>query len=508
MLERLGAGGMATLFLGQREGANDFAKPVAIKVVHPHLVERDERFVTMFHDEARVASLIDHPNVMPVEDFGVVRGAHFLVMPYVHGCSLSDLLKTLSREGRGVSEVVAVAIALQIADGLHAAHEAVDERGAPLRIVHRDVSPQNVLVAHNGLVRVIDFGIAKATGRMWETNVASVKGKLRYMAPEQAGKLSVDRRTDVYALGIVLFEMLTMRPYLDPETGPELIKQVIAPPRRDPREHVETISPAVADAVMRALSPQPADRYTSARELRLALAKAAPDAAAMDATSLATLVRATMGKQLARRQEIVASASRSLSLSLPAETGTAENEWSDAPSSEAALGTLTADVPGATFTADEPSEWTVFRHSTPATALEPVAPPSPPSSKRAWAVAVGLLVLISIVGIVWWTGKDTVAVVPVTPAVSATAPVVATEGGDEEPARTETPSGTQARGETQPPTMDLPERPARARQATPRARMRARASKRRSSMMSATRDRMAGAGGDPWLPLATMFESN
>ena len=214
IVARLKSGGMATLFLAHRRGAAGFQRFVAIKVVHPHLAT-DASFVRMFVDEALLSARIVHPNVVHVEELGEAEGTYFLVMEYVHGCSLSLLVRALARRKRMLAAEIATSIVMKVADGLHAAHETRGDLGELLGVVHRDVSPQNVLLAYQGHVKLIDFGIAKASGRSQQTEAGSIKGKFRYMSPEQAWGRPVDRRSDVFALGIVLWELLAARPLFD-----------------------------------------------------------------------------------------------------------------------------------------------------------------------------------------------------------------------------------------------------------------------------------------------------
>ncbi|MEM9195461.1 MAG: serine/threonine-protein kinase, partial [Myxococcota bacterium] len=211
LVAHLKSGGMATLYLG-RPITPDDNRIFAVKVVHPHFLD-DNELVSMFRAEAGLSQRIKHPNVVHVEEVGADHGRHFLVMEYVHGCSVAQLLQALIRLGRRMSPELAVFIAMAVAEGLHAAHETRGDNGELLNVVHRDVSPQNILLSHTGDIRLIDFGVAKSRMRMNHSATGlSIKGKLRYMAPEHATGKAVDRRTDVYALAIVLWEMLTMRP--------------------------------------------------------------------------------------------------------------------------------------------------------------------------------------------------------------------------------------------------------------------------------------------------------
>ncbi len=314
----LRVGGMATLFLGRRQGAAGFAKLVAIKVVHPHLA-REAQFGQMFVDEALISSRIEHPNVVHVTELGEQAGAYFLVMEYVHGASLSQLLAGLSKRGRRLSPELAVHIAVRVAEGLHAAHETLGDDGQPLHVVHRDISPQNVLLSARGHVKLIDFGIAKARGRVQQTTTTSLKGKIRYMAPEQAFGRPVDRRTDVYALAVVLWEMLTMRRMFTAENDFALLDMVRSPSPPPPSTYLEGCPPALDAAVMHALRPDLDQRTATAFELRRELAEAMPSALALDASNLGEIIATVLGKELdEERKTITAALQGTGSVELPA----------------------------------------------------------------------------------------------------------------------------------------------------------------------------------------------
>ncbi len=293
---------MATLFLGRRHGASGFAKHVAIKLVHPHLVG-DDTFTKMFVDEALLSSRIHHPNVVHVEELGEVGGTHFLVMEYVHGGSLGQLLKCLAIAKRRMIPDLATSIAISAADGLHAAHETTGKDGQPLGVVHRDVTPENILIAFKGHVKVIDFGVAKARDRATQTVAGTLKGKFAYMAPEQAMGTNVDRRTDVYALGIVLWEMLTMRRCFKAPNDLLLLEMVRNPQIPAPHQVVPDIDRKLSAAVMKALSPNPDDRPATAQAFRRLLADAAPRALAMDSSHLADLLGTVMQEEIEKEQE-------------------------------------------------------------------------------------------------------------------------------------------------------------------------------------------------------------
>jgi serine/threonine-protein kinase len=204
----IASGGMATVHLGRLVGPAGFGRTVAIKRLHPHLAKEPE-FVAMLTDEARVTSRIGHPNIVPTLDVVASRGELFLVMEYVPGLTLAELMKNVVRDGERIPVPIACAILAGVLRGLDAAHEARDESARSLEVVHRDVSPQNILVGADGVARLLDFGIAKAVGRLHTTRDGELKGKVAYMAPEQLGARLVDRRTDIYAASVVLWEALT-----------------------------------------------------------------------------------------------------------------------------------------------------------------------------------------------------------------------------------------------------------------------------------------------------------
>jgi len=289
LLARLRSGGMATVFVARRRGAEGFRKRVAIKLVHPHLAH-DEQFRRMFIDEATLSARIEHPRCVHIEELREDSGVLYLVMEYVRGGSLSQLMAAVTAESRRLAPALAAHIAGATADGLGAAHDARDESGEPLGVVHRDVSPQNILLSRSGHVKLIDFGVAKARGRAQQTSTGTLKGKFRYMAPEQARGLPLDHRADLYALGIVLWEMLTGRRLFDGDNDLRVLDLV-----RDPRvARPSRLAPEVPDAldrvVLKALAIDPARRFQHAVQMRRALFAAVPQARAVDEHALASVV--------------------------------------------------------------------------------------------------------------------------------------------------------------------------------------------------------------------------
>lgn len=275
LYEKIGSGGMGTVHLGRLFASGGFRRIVAIKRLHPHLAE-DMDFVTAFLDEARLASRIHHPNVVAPLDVVSADGEVFLVFEHVLGLPLSLLLRRAEDAGEGMPLRIAAGVMSQILHGLHAAHEAKGDDGESLGLVHRDLSPQNVLVGEDGTARLLDFGIAKASGRAQITAEGVVKGKRGYMAPEHLLG-NATRASDLYSAGVVLWEMIARRPLFPEEASVRgrLAGEAIEAPSigRDAREPAESEASAAAlDAIaLRALSPHPADRYGTAREMAIAL---------------------------------------------------------------------------------------------------------------------------------------------------------------------------------------------------------------------------------------------
>lgn len=266
----IASGGMATVHFGRLAGEGGFSRIVAIKCMHAHLAG-DPEFRAMFLDEARLAARIRHPNVVSTIDIGSSDEGMFLVMEYITGESLAALTRAASRRGEPIPLSISIRILIDTLYGLHAAHVATDDAGAPLSIVHRDISPQNILVAVDGHARVLDFGIAKAAGRSHTTRDGQLKGKFRYMAPEQVRDGPVSAQTDVYAASVVLWELLTGQPLFrgsnDAAVIARVLEGVIAPPSK-----LAPALPRELDAiVLRGLAREPHERFGSAEEMAEAL---------------------------------------------------------------------------------------------------------------------------------------------------------------------------------------------------------------------------------------------
>ena len=316
----LASGGMAAVFFARLLGASGFARTVAVKRPHAHLLS-DRSFAMMLIDEARLASRIRHPNVVSTLDVIETPTALALVMDYVHGESLGRLSAAARALGEHVPIPIAAAILIDALHGMHAAHEATDEQsGGPLNIVHRDISPQNLLVGADGITRIVDFGIAKAAGRLLTTRDGAVKGKFAYMAPEQIRGQPVSRQTDIFAASIVLWELLTGDwLYRSANEGEAIYKAlqgaVEAPSTRNP-----SIPPAFDAIVLRGLAREAGERYPTAREMAVNLERVAP---AVRPSEIGAWVQRLAGDVLADRAAIIAEMERSVSgmepdLTLPA----------------------------------------------------------------------------------------------------------------------------------------------------------------------------------------------
>jgi len=274
----LAAGGMATVYLARVDGPGGFRKLVALKCIHPHLV-RQSGFVEMFLDEARLASRISHPNVCSVFDFGFADSTYYIAMEMLVGemagrvCRVVEQHPTLSplpAHAGYCGRIIADA-----AEGLHAAHELRGDDGQPLQVVHRDVSPQNLIITYDGSVKVMDFGIARALDQLHLTRTGTVRGKFPYMAPEQLEQAVVDRRADVWSLGVVLWELLTGKRLFHREREVDTMRAVLSAPIPAPSSVRPGIPRAFDEIALRALARNPARRYATARELVLALERPA-----------------------------------------------------------------------------------------------------------------------------------------------------------------------------------------------------------------------------------------
>ncbi|HZH17885.1 MAG TPA: protein kinase [Archangium sp.] len=269
LLRKIASGGMGQVFLALERGAG-LERLVVLKLILPHLAE-DEDFLTMFVEEARLVARLGHPNLITILELTEIDGRHCLAMEYVQGDDVRRLEKYARSQGKPLPVGLVLRIIAEAAAGLHYAHQARNPQGQPLQLVHRDVSPQNILVGFDGGVKVIDFGVAKAAGSASNTATGVLKGKYPYMSPEQANGQPVDGRSDLFALGVVLWEMLTGRRLFKGESDLMTLRlvrdcQVPVPSQLNPK-----LPPGVDELVLKALAPTPEGRFPDCGAFRLAI---------------------------------------------------------------------------------------------------------------------------------------------------------------------------------------------------------------------------------------------
>jgi len=272
LLSRLAVGGMAEVYLARQGELSGFKTLVVVKKVLPHLAVKPD-FIAMFLDEARIASMLDHPNVVRITEVGRTdSGEYFLAMELVQGKPLSSILQQSEKAKTPIPHTLGALIVANAAAGLHHAHQLTDASGNLLGLVHRDISPQNIMVSFEGSVKVIDFGIARALGRLGDTNSGSLKGKLGYMAPEQARGESVDARADIFSLGVVLWECVAGRRMFLRENELATLRAVVYEPIPSVSKFAE-VDPALEAIIRRSVARNVDERFQTAEEMRIALEK-------------------------------------------------------------------------------------------------------------------------------------------------------------------------------------------------------------------------------------------
>jgi serine/threonine-protein kinase len=270
VVDEIGIGGMASVHLARMDGPGGFQKWVAIKRIHPHLVE-DQTFIHMFLDEARIAARISHPNVATVFDLGEHEDTYWIAMEYLHGEPLREVMRRTEEITAPMPPEIACRVIADAAEGLHAAHELLGKNGEKLGLVHRDVTPHNLFVTYDGNTKVVDFGIAKFSSRMSSTRAGTLKGKLAYMSPEQVHGEGIDRRTDIFALGVVLWELTTGQRLFRMESDLDTLAKVQECNFPRPSSIVRGYPIDLEKIVMKALSKNRGERFKTAREFSRAL---------------------------------------------------------------------------------------------------------------------------------------------------------------------------------------------------------------------------------------------
>jgi serine/threonine-protein kinase len=393
LLDRLGAGGMATVYLARSEGPNGFARTVALKLMHAHLRE-DPELVTSLMEEAKLAALIHHPNVATVIDAGDDDAGPFLVMDYVEGDSLHALQK------RGP---IPLPVGLRVVDdalaGLHAAHELKSESGAALGLVHRDFSPHNLLIGVDGVTRLLDFGVAKAVSREGRTRTGVIKGKVRYMAPEQVRGEPLDRRCDVWAAGVVAWEVLAGRRLYADEDDIAIAMKIVAADPPSLRDVCPEVAPELAEAVASALVVRHADRCPTAAELRRRLDRAAQGAGGLATTGeVGDFVFRAAGDAIRERTQRAA-ALREARAAAPVAAAAPATSTSTSTSTKRAGVAAVAVAIGAALTAavvarrpvPTPASAAASTEAPPASQAPPVVPPIEPAAAAETAGIAAML---------------------------------------------------------------------------------------------------------------------
>ncbi|MBL4684910.1 MAG: serine/threonine protein kinase, partial [Nannocystaceae bacterium] len=335
--EPIGSGGMARLYLARTTGLGGFEKRVVLKQIHPHLAQ-DAEFIARFIQEARLTATLEHPNIAAVYEVDVHEGIHFYAMEYVRGRDLRKVLRRAVEHKRAlaVSEIVAIVSAL--CAGLHHAHGKRSAEGEPLGIVHRDVSPSNVLIGFEGAVKLTDFGVAKARIGMVTTDAGTLRGKIPYMSPEQCRGEALDRRSDVYAVGLLMWEMLTGVRLRREETEIAMIRTIADCDAPSPLALRADCPAALEKIVMQALERSAATRYQSAAALQTALDEFGRESKlGASASSVAGLMEELFGEELletfpSRQQAAIGTGTRELATATLAPVGLeVETTFDEAP---------------------------------------------------------------------------------------------------------------------------------------------------------------------------------
>jgi serine/threonine-protein kinase len=421
--DEIAAGGMATVHIGRLVGAVGFSRFVAIKRLHPHFAKAPE-FLTMLTDEARIAARIHHPNVVTTLDTVSEDGELYLVMELVMGEALAKLGKTTAAAGKKIPIDVGVGILVGALHGLEAAHEATNEHGEHLGVVHRDVSPQNILVGTDGVARVLDFGVAKALGRLQTTHEGNIKGKTAYMAPEQLRGKAADRRCDVFAAAVVLWQTLTGRPLFHGDSPGEVMARVLEQPIDPPSQHGPEISKALDEIVLRGLERDPDARWATAEEMANALEAAVT---VPNARTIGRWVSGVAVERLALQAKLVAHIDRSSQSSLTRASLSTAGPTSPLPPAESMLGATPVAMPA------------------------PVAAPQKPSGSRArWVAGALALVVASLAGTAFAVVASRKAKAPAPSLTTPAVPEIAPPSTSAAPTPAATPIDGAARPEADP----------------------------------------------------------
>lgn len=434
LLVPVAKGGMAQVWAARLSGTRGFQKTVAIKTMLPNLTE-DPQFEGMFLDEAALASRVRHPNAVEIMDLGEDAGILYLVMEWIDGEPLSIVMKHALQKG-GMPIKIAVRIVMQACAGLHAAHELKDDSGKPVGLVHRDVSPQNILVTYTGVVKVVDFGVAKATGRVSaETSAGQIKGKAAYMSPEQATGGEIDRRTDLFAMGILLYMMTTGKHPFRRENSAQTLTAICSDdPIKPPSAVVAGYPRELEKIVLKTLSKRPADRFQTGNALQKALDNLPSTWRAGTDDEVAEFMKSLLSERMLKRQALIQKALRDASRR--EEIRLSPDDITEVPD-ESSLGSLTPLSGVSQLSIYGPHSRVSNTGVGVAVVPEPVPPPhtsdatpsAPRSGMKVAALAGLLLAVVTGVGVYMVTSRRTVTVVSgAAPPQPIAAPGIASAG--------------------------------------------------------------------------------
>jgi serine/threonine protein kinase len=378
LIAKLATGGMAEIYLARRQGTSKREVSV-LKRILPHLAE-DDHFVTMFRDEAELASKLLHPNVCRVDALDHHAGTWFIEMEYLHGIALSRIMTQLAKMNKMLDPRIATGIIVQSCEGLHHAHELRDANDQLLNVVHRDVSPPNIMLTDTGVVKLLDFGIAKARGANSKTRTGTVKGKNAYMSPEQILGRALDRRSDIFALGTVMYEMLAIKRLFQRDSDFLTFKAITEEPIPDIRDRRPDLPPALRSVIVQALARDPHGRFGTAKTFGDAIRSAmAPMGGPASRSELARFLSSDFAEELSSRAEILAAANEGLAPASAAPTSIGMEPTSRVVTAETNVsggaGVATGRIPAMTPPAAMP---TIAAQQRPARATAPIAnwPPS------------------------------------------------------------------------------------------------------------------------------------
>lgn len=304
LVGELGIGGMAEVFLAIQHGLQGFLKVVTLKRVLPHLASPD--FISMFIDEARLAARLEHPNIVKTFEFGEHEGQYYTVMEYLAGEDLGSVMNRAAISKQPVPLNMAAMVLSQLCNGLHFAHELTDTAGRPLGLVHRDVNPSNIIITYGGEVKIIDFGVAKFNKSGSQTQTGTIKGKLAYMSPEQILARGIDRRSDVFSLGVVLWELVAGCRLFARETDAATLYAIMNDPIPRVRRHRPNVPEELEAIISTALSRTPADRYETAEDMQAAIDQFLTTQPKFDGRSLASTLESLFGSTRAEAKRSIA----------------------------------------------------------------------------------------------------------------------------------------------------------------------------------------------------------